>query len=582
MRKLIISLIVLSFLMMGVNAEPVLNNSGLNIVTSLLNGNTYNDTDTNFLDYPSNGLYPYNIQIDRTILVYDFTTYKSIDSLTIPMKLNSNRLYNGGTGCSGQVDQRDNYASLPIDGYGNVISERLTQGYYYVDGVYYGTGLFGFTSNSNPAYFIKINVFNNSLVNTLTGFHNVTISYDHAVFDGVTWEDFYNNGNGGNFEECQGFNFYWDTYTSPAMYGYVNTTLSGLTTYGYTQSDVTDQSTFSVSTIWSNYWQYWKNVSAGTQWLNVYRNGSDTQIVIIRNGSIIYNQRNTTNLLNYFFADTNALNASFKNMGNSLWYNYTLEGAAGGGGGGGDQPTPTGNISIEKSSYNRSEIMPIYYNISSAGRIALRSATLEVLLSVNNGSDQVYNYFIPSDMPFDHYVAYLQYYNGAAWVTLNFTQNIEITQIGLNAIEFTLPGKTYYTGNEISITAIGNETGFVKLLDTGGSTKFNFSISGNVSTAFKYFILTSDPGGTWTANLYNSTGDITATDTGTVHYVAGTPQPTITTTGVPGVTVDYVNNATARKAKENSFLNNFYGVIEGLFMLAVLATMVFFLKKLRM
>ncbi len=240
----------------------------------------------------------------------------------------------------------------------------------------------------------------------------------------------------------------------------------------------------------------------------------------------------------------------------------------------------TGNISTDKSTYNRTELTRIRFNISTNGRLKIVSPVTEYLYAGGPGTNLEKWFYIPEDAAFGTYTVYLQYYDGINWNYVAHTV-FTVSEMGSNKIEFQTPSKQYMQGETMGINAIATEDGYVKLIDSSGKTKFNSSITASTSSWYTYFVANTDPAGTWTVNLYNSTSVIVASDTATVYTTGPTPTVTIPGNVTPGVTVDYVGNRTARRAQENSFLNSAYGAMGGLFGLAVLATMMFFLKKLK-
>lgn len=240
----------------------------------------------------------------------------------------------------------------------------------------------------------------------------------------------------------------------------------------------------------------------------------------------------------------------------------------------------TGNISLDKSTYNRTETVQISYNISTNGRLDIQTPTTMYAYAVSAGTDQHSTFYIPQDGAFGTYTIYLEYFDGLVWTYIDH-ETFTVTYIGQNMIEFSDPRKIYIQGDTMTVNAIGIDAGYIRITDSNSMIKLNATITANSLTSYNYYVAFTDPAGIWTAKLYNSTGSEVASDSADV-YTSGYGQPSPTAT-IPSVTstsgtVDYVGNKTARKQAENSFLNTFYGGMNGLFVLAILATMMFFLK----
>jgi len=204
--------------------------------------------------------------------------------------------------------------TLPRDAYFYEIPERLVPATFYVDGQLYGYGLFGYTTTSIANYYGILNSYGSmAFINGLTGKKTVNVVYSSTVFNGMTWSWQYPYGyNCGNKHT-------YDSSTN--LYGMMDD--SGR----YTQTDASYRIYVDQFTTWKNKWEYWKDPVNATQWINVYRNSSDTEIVIKRNGNTIYDQRNTSDLTYYYLAYANDITAHFKNVGSGYWWNYTLEGS---------------------------------------------------------------------------------------------------------------------------------------------------------------------------------------------------------------------------------------------------------------
>lgn len=246
--------------------------------------------------------------------------------------------------------------------------------------------------------------------------------------------------------------------------------------------------------------------------------------------------------------------------------------------------TPTGNVSTPLSAYNQGDTIPISYNISVNGRLRIGRSGAYANYNVLAGTNQLKNYYVPSSATLGAWTIQLQYSTDAVnWYTLA-TKSITITGAsgGTSALQFDLP--SYLQGNTMQLVGFlstAYPSGTVTLTDSNGNVKLNTGITNGSSQIFEYNIIYTDPVGTWTATLKNDTGVTLVTTTATVYVSAPTVTITITGTPSPGATIDYVGDPTARKAQENSFLNSAYGVMTGLFGMAVLATMFFFLKKMR-
>jgi hypothetical protein len=252
-------------------------------------------------------------------------------------------------------------------------------------------------------------------------------------------------------------------------------------------------------------------------------------------------------------------------------------------------PSPSpyyGNISTSKLIYNNSETMNIYFNSSTAGRILIQGNTGWItsrIIDTVAGYNQFVTYtFDPSFDPLGNYTLYLQYLNSSSdWITLNSTNITVIAPAG--NIQFW--SSEYFQENNAELYFYATETGNVTVYDSDGTIKYYRPVAAgdlNKRTDINFFIRSSDPVGTWTAKLYNSSGIV---DQDTITVIFNGPTPTITsTTGTPSpqATIDYVGDPTARKSQENSFLNSAYGVMTGLFGMAVMATMIFFLKQMKL
>ncbi len=242
----------------------------------------------------------------------------------------------------------------------------------------------------------------------------------------------------------------------------------------------------------------------------------------------------------------------------------------------------TGNFTTipYKTQFNRTETIQFRYNITTSGRIYLEEFSgVNYQIDIGAGTNQDVYFYIPENAPMGSYIAKLQYYDGATWNTLSWIL-FQVSNAG-NLIEFSNPTKTYLTGEEITFYAFGTESGMVRLLDSNGKIKLNSSINANALTGYDYYISSYDVSGGWTANLYNSTGVIVASDNATVYTTGPTPVPTIPGNATPVATTDYVGNVAARRNQENNFLNLFYSNITGLFSMAIMATMIYFLKKMK-
>ncbi len=245
---------------------------------------------------------------------------------------------------------------------------------------------------------------------------------------------------------------------------------------------------------------------------------------------------------------------------------------------------PTGNISTDKSTYNRSETVTFNYNASTNVRIEINNFAgfQSILTGLASGTNKQKTWYIPSNAPFGQYTASLEYNDGLGWITLDYA-TFTVTNIGYNNIEFTNDvNGVFLQGDTMAISAISTTNGYVVLKDSDNNILLNSSIVANTQTPYSYYIATTDPTGIWTVELHSDTGDIVASDTADI-YTSGFGQPGTTLPGgtpAPGATVDYVGNPVSRKQAENNFLNEFYGSMAGLFSLAILATMFFFLSKM--
>lgn len=657
-----------------VDATPVLNNSGYNSVISTKSGYFYYPEEmfTGYFLYPT-----VSAELYRTKIKYDFTTNKFISELQIPMVIGSTWYT---TGACILPDSTNLIASLPVDEYGQKEYERITAAGYYVDGQFYGLGYFGFTSTptTNPKYFIYLIGYNDTYVSSLSGVKNLTVSYSASVFDNVTWSR----------TETRAGGICYDVDSSSSGIGiYGNITIDGVVYQNkFTDSGTsTDLIYLSNYSMWTNYWEYWKDAAAGSQWINVWRNNSDTRVLLKRNNSVIYDQRNTTNIFNYGFVNTNSLLANFQNIATGSWYNFTLEGGAAPAASGtvefskeiylpnedinisyslttpdfntksyylkffnpsnqqlqtfqitnatgswtptfnknvlgnysvwlgyqylgcgfscydtfldedyanyGNQPTSiSGNISTNKNTYNVSETMLIYYNTTTAGQISIKN--MDGFVSARNlisyvGTNKTTTYVFQPDTgtggdPLGNYILTLEYKNYQGnWITLG-SKNVNLVS-PIAIIEFLLP--SYYQGDNAEFYFYAKEAGNVTVYDPAGNVKYFRDIpAGDINTRIddNFYIKPADPTGTWIAKLYNAT-DVADQATIVVKKKGPVITPTITGTlpPTPAGTVDYLGNATNKKQKENEILNSLYSTITELLLLSILATMVFFLKKMK-
>lgn len=257
----------------------------------------------------------------------------------------------------------------------------------------------------------------------------------------------------------------------------------------------------------------------------------------------------------------------------------------------GNQPTSiSGNITTNKNTYNVSETMVIYYNTTTAGQISIKN--MNGFVSARNlnsyvGTNKVTTYVFQPDTgtggdPLGNYILTLEYKNYLGnWITLGSKSVNLISPTAI--IEFLLT--SYYQGDSAEFYFYAKEAGNVTVYDPAGNVKYFRTVSaGDINTRIddNFYIKSADPTGTWTAKLYNSTG---IADQATVIVKKKGPGITPTITGTlpptPTGTVDYLGNATNKKQKENEILNTLYSTITGLLMLSILATMIFFLKKMK-
>lgn len=199
-----------------------------------------------------------------------------------------------------------------------------------------------------------------------------------------------------------------------------------------------------------------------------------------------------------------------------------------------------GNLSTDKTVYNTTETMNIYYNISQAGRLVVRdSSSNHWFIPVVAGNNQTADFYISSADKIGAWSISLEYFDGALYPILNTTY-VSIISNTNNRIDF---DKTQYLYFEtISITSYSNSSGYITVTDSGNNIRLNYTITPNGIQSRTLYISSLINEGVITARMYNLE-DLTATYTAIISHSIVTPAPTDTTptatvTGTPGVTCE--------------------------------------------
>lgn len=190
-----------------------------------------------------------NPPVARSNFTYNFSTisggsgYKYINEIKIPMLVKTYTSNWAADTWDPECDALEEPASVHYTGgsVDNWASNTSTAFYnvsaeFYVNGIYYGSGTYGWTKtgtpNSKPYYEIKISSVNTSYADTLSGIKQVNISYtpSGSVWAGWTWTLSYPSTYGGTYCDsgyAQTIYTYLDTAKTQAVF---NTTASN--TYG--------------------------------------------------------------------------------------------------------------------------------------------------------------------------------------------------------------------------------------------------------------------------------------------------------------------------------------------------------------
>ncbi len=195
----------------------------------------------------------------------------------------------------------------------------------------------------------------------------------------------------------------------------------------------------------------------------------------------------------------------------------------------GDNVTITGNLSIAKTNYNLSETVSMKYNMSTTGRIIIQKGTSHAGTIIFeqqafSGTNKIINYTVQSVDSFPNIIR-LQYLRNGTWVTLATQTYNAISQ--LSSVNFEKDNQ--YQGENMIIDYTINQTGYIKLVDSNGIEKFNYSVltSGGYVDTKSYNILFTDPSGTWNVFLYNASMLQFATDSINIYesVISTTPTP---------------------------------------------------------
>lgn len=228
-----------------------------------------------------------------------------------------------------------------------------------------------------------------------------------------------------------------------------------------------------------------------------------------------------------------------------------------------------GNISLNKTQFARNENVNISYNLSVNGFIRVTCGPdIEGEYDVYNRKGNVLHY-VNKLCALPVYVRLYTYFNDSLMlVDYKTYETIE----SIDSVFF-VQSQAYQDSNiEIHYQSTGNA--YLVLNDSAGNVKFNYSVSSTAGRTLNifYYVSKSDLIGRWTVSLI-SAGTTLANDTIYIYSAAVTP--------TPGGTVDYVGNPANKRNKENEILNTGYSAVTGLLSLAIIATMMFFLKKMK-
>ncbi|MDO9354834.1 MAG: hypothetical protein Q7T55_14145, partial [Solirubrobacteraceae bacterium] len=198
----------------------------------------------------------------------------------------------------------------------------------------------------------------------------------------------------------------------------------------------------------------------------------------------------------------------------------------------------TGNLSLDKNTYNQSEIVQITYNSSVNGRIKIMNGFKELMnQEILSGNNQKLNY-TNNYLDIGQYIVSLEYQLNGSWIILNSKQYTTISQNNLVWFE----KETIEQGNNIKIFHIINQSGYLILKDSSNNQIFNYNLltSNGFTIQNNYNVLYTDLSGIWNIYLYNSSMNQLSTDNITVNMgISITPTATATTT--PSSLIDISN-----------------------------------------
>lgn len=391
--------------------------------------------------------------------------------------------------------------SVQLNSNANGINQKLVTFSSNVGGINYGNGSIGWirTSGNNFKYYILFDDVNVNYAKTLSGIQGISLIYNHSVFSNyftvVTLGT--DNGKQSNYNYVRG-----DSAIFSSSYGWQHQSFTAVQV-GYSFNDL--------------YNIYWNNVTNSTILINITKNSNNGRVKIYNQTYYTYYDTTNTNFISELFN---------KESGLFLLLNDTVAN---------DQITRTifsastvnnpisGNINTSKSDYNLTEIVNISYNLTldntvTDSKIKIRLPTLEIVNNfITSGNNQFFNFYLPANYPIGTYTIYLQYEKDNAWFTLD-TKIFNVSSINHTSfIKFLYPN--YDLSQRLDYQYFTNQSGYITVNDSNGNIMQNTSsLNQNVVKELTYNFKQSDITGIWTANLYDSSGNLSSTDNTYINF----------------------------------------------------------------